>query len=116
MSANQFFDTILEDGAMGGGTPTNSVTGVAGIGAPSKDPSAPKNFAEPGVTRKKKPILTDKPMKRKLMTFEEFMSEKHDVRDVSGKMTKISKKPVRHPGGKITMEYPGKSSSSGGGD
>jgi hypothetical protein len=37
------------------------------------------------------------------------------IRDAAGHKQKISKKPVREVDGKIHMEYPGKSSSSGGG-
>lgn len=67
---------INEDGAMAGG-PTNSAGGgaIAGIGVQSKDPNAPKNFAEPGVNRKKKkdPRLTTDPMTRKgLMGFKQW--------------------------------------------
>lgn len=110
---------INEDGAIAGG-PTNSAGGgaIAGIGVPSKDPNAPKNFAEPGVRKKKNSLLKKDPMTRGLMKFKEWIEEqsKHDVRGVTGEVVKIKKSPVRHPGGKMTMEYPGKSSSSGGGD
>lgn len=103
---------------------------VAGMGATptGADPSTPesKKFAELGVPpkKKKKVIITDPnaPLKRSLlkglMGFKEWIEEesKHDVRGVTGKMVHISKKPVRHPSGKVTMEFPGKSSSSGGGE
>ena len=105
------------------------VAAVAGIGATptGADPNTPesKKYAEPGVPpkRKKRVIVTDPkaPLKRsalkKLMGFKEWIEEsKHDVRTASGEMIKIKKVPIRHPGGKVTMEYPGKSGSSGGGD
>lgn len=105
------------------------VSAVPGIGAAPAgvDPSSAeaKKFAEPGVPPKKKKrvIITDPkaPLKRSLlkglMGFKEWLEEdKHDVRGVTGKMVDIKKAPVRHPGGKVTVEYPGKSSSSGGGD
>lgn len=38
------------------------------------------------------------------------------VRDASGKIIKIKKVPIRMASGKIQMQYPGKSGSSGGGD
>lgn len=102
---------------------------VAGIGAPpvGADPSTPesKKYAEPGVPpkqKKRKITQPDAPLNRRaiksLMGFKEWIEEesKHDVRGVTGKMVHISKQPVRKPSGKIEMEYPGKSSSSGGGD
>lgn len=105
------------------------VSSAAGIGAapPGADPSTPeaKKFAEPGVPPKKKKrvMITDPvaPLKRSalksLMGFKEWIEEaKHDVRDAAGRIMKIKKVAIRHPGGKVTMEYPGKSGSSGGGD
>ena len=95
------------------------VSSAAGIGAPPPgvDPSSAeaKKFAEPGG---KAHVLTKPPLKRKTLTFKEWIEEesKHDVRTAAGKMMGIKKVPVRHPGGKVTMEYPGKSSSSGGGE
>lgn len=109
---------IKEDG----GAVTAGGGAIAGIGVASSDPSAPANFKEPGVPRKRKKkevVMTNDPLSRKsLMKFREWIEEesKHDVRGVTGKMMQIKKQPVRHPGGKMTMEYPGKSSSSGGGD
>lgn len=38
------------------------------------------------------------------------------VRDASGKIIRIKKQPVRGADMKMHMEYPGKSSSSGGGN
>jgi hypothetical protein len=46
--------------------------------------------------------------------FKQYINELF-VRDASGKKIQIKKQPIRHPGGKVTMEYPGKSGSSGGG-
>jgi hypothetical protein len=122
MKPDDFFTALLEDGMAGGTTAGGGA--IAGIGVASPDPNAPKNFAEPGVPpkQKKKVIVNPKaPLSRKalsgLMGFKEWVEEsKHDVRDVSGSMTRIAKKPVRKPSGKVEMEYPGKSSSSGGGD
>lgn len=109
---------INEDTTAGGGA-------IAGIGVPAADSEAPKNFAEPGVPpkqKKRKITQPDSPLNRRaiksLMGFKEWIEEdsKHDVRDVTGKMVHIGKQPVRKPSGKVEMEYPGKSSSSGGGD
>lgn len=94
------------------------VSSAAAMGAapPGVDPSSAeaKKFAEPGVHPKKK----KRTIKATLKRFSEWLEEqsKHDVRGVSGKIVDVKKAPVRHPGGKVTMEYPGKSGSSGGGD
>jgi len=49
-----------------------------------------------------------------MKTFKQFVAELK-VRDAAGNIHSIGKKPVREIDGKIHMEYPGKSSSSGGG-
>lgn len=50
----------------------------------------------------------------KVQTIKKVIKEL-SYRDMTGHTHKISKKPVREIDGKIHMEYPGKSSSSGGG-
>lgn len=102
------------------------VSSAAGLGAPPPgvDPSSDEaqNYAAPPVKtgkrgKKKSPLITKDPLVRKALSFKEWIEEsKHDVRGVTGKMVDIKKAPIRHPGGRVTMEYPGKSSSSGGGD
>lgn len=49
-----------------------------------------------------------------MKTFREYISEL-TVRDASGKQMQIKKVPIRMASGKIEMQYPGKSGSSGGG-
>jgi hypothetical protein len=46
--------------------------------------------------------------------FSEFVSEML-VRDSTGKLIPVKKSPIRMASGKIEMQYPGKSGSSGGG-
>lgn len=49
-----------------------------------------------------------------MKTFLEYIAEMQ-VRDASGKIIKVRKVPIRMASGKIKMQYPGKSGSSGGG-
>ena len=99
-----------------------SVTGIGAEPSPglaaTMTPDQKARFKEPGRKKKKDPRVVKDPLVRKALSFKEWLEEesKHDVRSASGKMVHIKKAPVRHPGGKVTMEYPGKSSSSGGGD
>lgn len=102
------------------------VSSAAGMGAPPPgvDPASPESqkYAAPPVylgKKKKKPDarIAKDPLVRKALSFKEWIEEaKHDVRDAAGRIMKIKKVAIRHPGGKVTMEYPGKSGSSGGGD
>lgn len=103
------------------------VSSAAGMGAPPPgvDPASPESqkYAAPpvylGKKKKKKPDarIAKDPLVRKALSFKEWIEEsKHDVRDAAGHLMKIKKVAIRHPGGKVTMEYPGKSGSSGGGD
>jgi hypothetical protein len=49
-----------------------------------------------------------------MKTFRDYLNEMQ-IRDASGKLQPVKKVPVRMASGKIEMQYPGKSGSSGGG-
>ena len=54
-----------------------------------------------------------------MLKFNEFINNKNlkelNVRGVDGKLMPIHKVPIRMASGKIELQYPGKSGSSGGG-
>ena len=46
--------------------------------------------------------------------FSEYLAEL-SVRDSTGKLISVKKRPIRMASGKVEMQFPGKSGSSGGG-